>query len=341
MSSELHGDQIKKPGHDLYQKIARFQNPTLRQSIWQIINTCIPYFLLWYVMVRALHAGHPYWVILLLALPASLFMVRLFILFHDCTHGSFFSSKKANQIFGNISGIITFTPYEKWKASHWRHHATVANLDRRGSGDYWTMTKEEYLSVPKWKRWVYRFARNPIVTFIIGPIFIFLIAQRLPIRYETKSERNNIYITNIIILAVVLLLSYTIGFRTFFLIQLPITLFGGMLGLWLFYVQHNFEGVYWSRQDNWDRMKAALKGSSFYKLPKVLQWFTGNIGFHHIHHVRPLIPNYRLEECYNSEPVLQEIKPLSILNSLKSLRLHLWDEANQKLVGFGVLKNQL
>jgi omega-6 fatty acid desaturase (delta-12 desaturase) len=201
------------------------------------------------------------------------------------------------------------------------------------------MTKEEYLAAPKWKRWVYRLARNPIVTFFIGPIFIFLIAQRLPIRYETKSERNNIYITNIIILAVVLLLSYTIGFRTFILIQLPITFFGGMLGLWLFYVQHNFEGVYWSRQDNWNRMKAAFEGSSYYKLPKVLQWFTGSIGFHHIHHVRPLIPNYRLEECFNSEPALQEINPLSVRNSLKSLRLHLWDEANQKLIGFGVLKN--
>jgi omega-6 fatty acid desaturase (delta-12 desaturase) len=339
MSSDLDRNQIKSIGQDLYQKIERFQNPTLRESIWQIINTCLPYFLLWYVMIRFLNAGYPYWSVLLLAVPASLFMVRLFILFHDCTHGSFFSSKKANDIFGNIFGIITFTPYEKWKASHWRHHATVANLDRRGSGDYWTMTKDEYLSAPKWKRFVYRFARNPIVTFIFGPIFIFLIAQRLPIRYEKKRERNNIYITNIVILSVVLLFGFTIGFRTFFLIQLPITFFGGMLGLWLFYVQHNFEGVYWSRQEDWSRLEAAFEGSSFYKLPKVIQWFTGSIGFHNIHHVRPLIPNYRLEECYKSEAAFQEIKPLSVPKSLKSLRLHLWDETNKKLVGFNVLKN--
>lgn len=339
MSSDLDGNQTQSAAQDLYQRIARFQNPTLRESIWQIINTCIPYFLLWYVMIRALQTGKPYWLVLLLAVPASLFMIRLFILFHDCTHGSFFSSKKANTIFGNISGIITFTPYAKWKASHWRHHATVANLDRRGSGDYWTMTKEEYLEAPKWKRLVYRFARNPIVTFIIGPIFIFLIAQRFPIRYETKSERNNIYLTNIVILAAILLFGFTVGFRTFFLIQLPITFFGGMLGLWLFYVQHNFEGVYWARQDDWNRIKAAFEGSSFYKLPKVLQWFTGSIGFHNIHHVRPLIPNYRLEECYQSEAEFQEIEPLSIRNSLKSLRLHLWDETNQKLVGFGALKS--
>jgi omega-6 fatty acid desaturase (delta-12 desaturase) len=339
MFSEHDSNQAQSPGQDLYKKIARFQNPTLRESIWQIINTCIPYFLLWYVMIRVLNEGYSYWIVLLLAVPASLFMVRLFILFHDCTHGSFFSSKKANMIFGNISGIITFTPYEKWRASHWRHHATVANLDRRGSGDYWTMTKDEYLGAPKWKRMVYRFARNPIVTFILGPIFIFLIAQRLPIRYETKSERNNIYITNIVILALVLIFGFTVGFRTFFLIQLPITFFGGMLGLWLFYVQHNFEGVYWSRQEDWSRLRAAFEGSSYYKLPKILQWFTGSIGFHHIHHVRPLIPNYRLEECYRSEAAFQEIKPLSVLNSLKSLRLHLWDETNRKLIGFGALKS--
>lgn len=339
MFSDLSDYQNKLREQDLYEKIARFQNPILRQSIWQIINTCIPYLLLWYVMVRILHGGYPYWSVLLLTVPTSLFMVRLFILFHDCTHGSFFSSKKANAILGNIFGIITFTPYEKWKASHWRHHATVANLDQRGSGDYWTMTKEEYVAAPKWKRLAYRFARNPIVTFIIGPIFIFLIAQRLPIRYKKKRERTNIYVTNIVILAVVLLLGFTIGFRTFFLIQLPITFFGGMLGLWLFYVQHNFEGVYWSRQENWSRLKAAFKGSSYYKLPKVLRWFSGNIGFHHIHHVRPLIPNYRLEECYKSEPAFQEIKPLTVRNSLKSLRLHLWDEANQKLAGFNILKN--
>jgi omega-6 fatty acid desaturase (delta-12 desaturase) len=329
--------QISRPAW--YQGTARFESPTLRQSIWQIINTCIPYLILWYVMIRGLQSGYPYWMILLLAVPASLFMVRLFILFHDCTHGSFFSSKKANRVFGNIFGILTYTPFEKWRASHWRHHATVANLDRRGSGDYWTMTKEEYLESPQWKKMVYRVARNPIITFILGPVFIFLIAQRLPIRYATKSERNNIYLTNIVILAFVVLISYAVGFKTFILIQLPITFFGGMLGLWMFYVQHNFEGVYWSRQKDWDRIKAATEGSSFYKLPKALQWFTGNIGFHHIHHIRPLIPNYNLEKCYNSEPELQKIQPVTIRKSLHSLKLHLWDESAQKLIGFRALKN--
>ncbi len=200
------------------------------------------------------------------------------------------------------------------------------------------MTREEYLEAPRWKKMVYRLARNPIITFILGPVFIFLIAQRLPIRYETKSERNNIYLTNIVILAFVVLISYAVGFKTFILIQLPITFFGGMLGLWMFYIQHNFEGMYWSRQKDWDRIKAATEGSSFYKLPKALQWFTGNIGFHHIHHIRPLIPNYNLEKCYNSEPELQKIQPVTIRKSLRSLKLHLWDESAQKLIGFSAIK---
>ena len=266
-------------------------------------------------------------------------MVRLFILFHDCAHQSFFSSKKANRIFGYFSGILTFAAYDKWRASHWRHHATVADLDRRGEGDFWTMTKQEYLESSKRKRLVYRLARNPFVVFILGPIFIFLVYQRVPIWTKSKQERNSILLTNLGILAIALLAAFTIGIRTYVLIQLPILFIGGMLGLWLFYIQHNFVGMYWSRHDKWDRMKAAMEGSSFYKLPKALQWFTGNIGYHHIHHIRPLIPNYKLEECYDTLPDLQKIKPLTIRKSLRSLRLHIWDETNKELVGFRSIKN--
>jgi omega-6 fatty acid desaturase (delta-12 desaturase) len=323
-----------------YSATAQFENPSLQKSIWQIINTLVPYFLLWFVMVWAMQEGYPYWVVLLLTIPAGLFMVRLFILFHDCAHQSFFKSKKANRIFGFISGVLTFAAYEKWRASHWRHHATVADLDRRGSGDFWTVTRQEYLEYPKWKRLVYRLARNPFVVFILGPIFIFLVYQRTPIGAKSKQERNSVHLTNLGILAVVLLAGFAFGFRTYVLIQLPILFIGGMLGLWLFYIQHNFDGVYWSRHEGWDRMKAAMEGSSFYKLPKILQWFTGNIGYHHIHHIRPLIPNYRLEECYDTLPDLQKIEPLSIRKSFRSLRLHLWDEINKKLVTFGSIKNR-
>jgi omega-6 fatty acid desaturase (delta-12 desaturase) len=201
------------------------------------------------------------------------------------------------------------------------------------------MTKQEYLDSSRGKRLVYRLARNPFIVFVLGPIFIFLVYQRVPIWTKSKQERNSVLLTNLGILMIVLLAGFTIGFRTYILIQLPILFLGGMLGLWLFYIQHNFKGMYWSRHDKWDRMRAAMEGSSFYKLPKVLQWFTGNIGFHHIHHIRPLIPNYRLEECYDSLPDLQKIKPLTIRESLRSLRLHLWDETQKKLVPFRSIKN--
>jgi len=338
MPNLTNNTKVKPSRPAWYQTIARFQNPTIRQSVWQIINTLIPYLLLWYVMIRAVQAGYPYWVILLLTIPAGLFMVRLFILFHDCAHQSFFSSKRANRIFGYISGVLTFAAYEKWRASHWRHHATVADLDRRGTGDFWTMTKQEYIESPRWKRLVYRFARNPFVVFFLGPIFIFMLSQRFPVGTKNKKEHYSVFFSNLGILVIVLAAGFSFGFRTYFMIQLPIVLIGGMLGLWLFYIQHNFKGVYWSRHDEWDRLKAALEGSSFYKLPKVLQWFTGSIGYHHIHHIRPLIPNYNLEKCYDSEPDLQNIKPVTVRKSLKSLRLHLWDEDNQQLVSFSSLR---
>lgn len=322
-----------------YQAIARFEKRDLRKASWQIVNTLIPYILLWSVMIWSIRVGAPYWAVLLLTLPASLFMVRLFILFHDCAHQSFFPSRRANRIFGYISGVLTFTAYEKWRASHWKHHATVADLDRRGVGDFWTMTKSEYLESPPWKGWIYRLARDPFIVFILGPIFVFLVVQRFPISAQSRKERNGVYLADLGILGIVLAAGLTFGFRTYLIIQLPIVFIGGMLGLWLFYVQHNFEGVYWARHSEWDRIKAALEGSSFYRLPKVPQWFTGNIGYHHVHHVRPMIPNYHLEKCCASEPALRDVKPLTIRRSLRSLGLGLWDEQNKKLVSFRSLRN--
>jgi len=323
---------------DWYEATAIFQKSSLGKSIWQIANTLVPYLLIWYVMARVKQAGYPYWVILLLAIPASLFLVRIFIIFHDCTHRSFFTSKGANTFFGYITGILTFTPFDRWRSSHWTHHATVADLDRRGIGDFWTLTKDEYLEAPKWKRIVYRIARNPFVIFGLGPVFIFLVYQRFPFLAKTKRDHMSVYLTNLGILVMVLLASYIMGFKTYILIQLPVSFSTGLIGLWLFYVQHNFEGVYWARHEEWDRMKAALEGSSYYKLPKILQWFTGNIGFHPIHHIRPLIPNYNLEACFRSNPAFQKIKPLTIPVSLKSLILHLWDEGQQKLVRFNSIR---
>jgi omega-6 fatty acid desaturase (delta-12 desaturase) len=319
---------------DWYQAIARYERPSLRKAVWQILDSLVPYLLLWYVMIRMLGAGFPYGAVLLVAVPASLFMVRVFILFHDCTHGSFFASKRVNSVVGTLFGILTFVPFEEWRDSHWKHHATVADLDRRGQGDVWTMTREEFIGASGGQRLAYRLYRNPFIMFGLGPLFSFLVYRRFVPKGASKRARFSVYLTDLAVLGILLLAHFTIGLRAYFLIQLPILFFGGMLGFWLFYVQHQFEGVYWSRHEGWDRMKAALEGSSSYKLPAVLRWFTGNIGYHSVHHVRPLIPNYNLRAAHETAPALRAVKPLTIRASLHSLRLRLWDEETGRLVGY-------
>jgi omega-6 fatty acid desaturase (delta-12 desaturase) len=285
-------------------------------------------------MVYTIKSGIPYWITLALAIVAAGLLVRIFILFHDCGHGSFFSSPKANEILGYISGILTFTPYHSWRTSHARHHATAGNLDRRGSGDVWTMTVEEFKAAPRHVRLGYRLFRNPVILLGLGPAGSFLLAQRFSHKGAKRRERVSVLITNLAILAIIVLASLTIGFWTYVAIQLPIILIGGALGIWLFYVQHQYEGVYWARQGTWDPFKAAMEGSSYYKLPRILQWFTGNIGLHHIHHLRPRIPNYNLQPCYDAIPAMRDVEPLTIRQSLKSLGLNLWDEDQGALVSF-------
>jgi omega-6 fatty acid desaturase (delta-12 desaturase) len=318
------------------QVIAKYQQPQVSRSVWQVINTLVPYFALWFLMVLSLKVS--YWLTLLLAIPAAGFMMRTFILFHDCGHGSFFESKRANDTLGIITGILTFTPYYSWRHAHAVHHATVADLDRRGVGDVWTLTVKEYQALPGWNKLVYRVVRNPLIMFTIGSLAVFLIGHRFAKHGDARRERFSVYWTNLALLGVITLLSFMIGLKAFILVQLPILFFGTSAGVWLFYVQHQFEGTYWARHNNWDYLTAALQGSSFYKLPRVLQWFSGNIGFHHIHHVSPRIPNYLLENCHNAHPLFREVKPLTLLSSLRSLRLRLWDEDTQKLVGYAELK---
>jgi omega-6 fatty acid desaturase (delta-12 desaturase) len=318
------------------QVIAKYQQPELVRSIWQIINTLVPYFALWVLMVLSLQVS--YWLTLLLAIPAAGFMIRTFILFHDCGHGSFFKSKRANATLGIITGILTFTPYYSWRHAHAVHHATVADLDRRGVGDVLTLTVKEYQALPGRKKLGYRLVRQPLVMFTVGSLAVFLIGHRFSKRGDARRERWSVYWTNLALAGIITLLSFTIGLKAFILVQLPILVLGTSAGVWLFYVQHQFEGTYWARHNNWDYLTAALKGSSFYKLPRVLQWFTGNIGYHHIHHVSPRIPNYLLEKCHNAHPLFQQVKPLTLTSSLRSLRLRFWDEEAQKLVGFAELK---
>jgi omega-6 fatty acid desaturase (delta-12 desaturase) len=319
--------------------VMKYQRAALRRALWQVLNTLVPYAMLWYLMHWSLAASY-YWLTAGLALLASAFLVRVFILFHDCGHGSFFKSTKANDILGFVTGILCFTPFYHWRWEHAVHHASAGDLDRRGTGDVWTLTVEEYLKASRWKRFAYRFARNPFVLFVLAPLTLFLVIQRIPSRKAGRRERNSVYLTNLALLALATGLGSWFGFQAYLLLQCGVLLAAGAAGVWLFYVQHQFEGVYWQRSQEWDYAAAALQGSSFYKLPKILQWFSGNIGFHHIHHLSPRIPNYHLERCHRAEPLFQTVKPVTLFASFKSLTFRLWDEQRRHLVSFRALKNR-
>ena len=316
--------------------VTKYQKSSTAKALWQIANTLGPYVLLWFLMYCTL--GVTWWITAPLAILAGAFLVRAFIIFHDCGHGSFFKSRRANNVWGFLCGILTFTPYYQWRWEHALHHATSGDLDRRGTGDVWTMTVQEYLESSRGKRFAYRLARNPIVLFVLAPLYVFLIRHRLPKATASRRERYSVYWMNLAILGMAAILAAIFGLKAYLLIQLIALMVAGASGFWLFYVQHQFEGVYWERRDEWDYAAAALQGSSFYKLPRVLQWFSGNIGFHHIHHLSPRIPNYNLEKCHQANPLFQTVKAVTFFSSFKSLTFRLWDEQRRKLVGYRVLK---
>jgi omega-6 fatty acid desaturase (delta-12 desaturase) len=313
-----------------------YQNPEVWRSVWQIANSVIPYLLTWYLMYRSLAVS--YWLTLALAFPAAGLMMRTFIILHDCGHGSFFKSSRANHFVGTICGILTNTPYFQWTREHAIHHATSGDLDRRGTGDVNTLTVKEYLALTTWGRLKYRLYRHPLVTFGLGPHYIFVFWQRFVGRHSGKRERNNVYLTNVALFALWGGLSWAMGWQSFLLIWAPINIIGGAVGVWLFYVQHQYENTYWRRSKDWDYATAALLGSSYYKLPRILQWFSGNIGYHHIHHLCPKIPNYRLQACHDENPFFQQAPMLTFWRSLRCASLKLWDEQQQRLVGFAHLK---
>jgi omega-6 fatty acid desaturase (delta-12 desaturase) len=315
--------------------VNNYQNPDIRKTIWQLVNTLVPYIALWVLMIYAIKIS--YWLVLPLAFLAGGLVVRLFIFLHDCGHWSFFKSAKANHWVGSILGVLVFTPYFHWRQSHAVHHATAGNLDKRGVGDVWTMTVDEFLHSPWWKQIFYRVFRHPLIMFGVGPLLTFLILHRLPSNKLKKRERNSVHWTNLALVVLITMMSWLIGFKNYLLIQLPVIWVASTAGVWLFYVQHQFEGVYWERAQDWDFVKAGLEGSSFYQLPKILQWFSGSIGFHHIHHLSPRIPNYLLEKCHQ-ENSLFHIKPVKLWASLKSLTFRLWDEKKRQLVNFRQLK---
>ncbi|MFO7652342.1 MAG: fatty acid desaturase [Candidatus Krumholzibacteriia bacterium] len=312
------------------------EHPDLRRSLWQLANSVVPYVLLWVLMVHSLSVS--YALTLGLAVLASGFLVRIFIIFHDCGHGSFFRSRRANDVVGFLTGALTLTPHRQWWRQHLRHHGSAGDLDRRGTGDVWTMTVKEYRAASRWRRLVYRTVRQPFFMLAVGPFVMFAILARFPTRDSRRPEVLGIMATNLVIAGAIAALVATIGWRAYLMIHLPIVALSGAAGIWLFYVQHQFEGAYWSRRADWDYVSAAVEGSSFYRLPRLLQWFSGNIGFHHVHHLNARVPNYRLEECHRGDPQLRSVRPVTLRASLASLSLRLWDEEAGRMVGFAAAR---
>lgn len=329
----------RKKQAQLRKSIAAFATSDKRASIKQLINSMLPFFLLWFLAYQSLSVS--VWLTMALSVLASGFVIRIFIIFHDCTHGSFFKSSKANRIVGTITGIITLFAFEKWKRDHAIHHATSSNLDKRGTGDVWVMTVEEYAAASFWGRLAYRLYRNPIIMFGLGPLYLFLLSNRFNRKGARRKERLNTYFINVSIAGIYTLLILTVGWQAFLIIQLPILFISGSLGIWLFYVQHQFEDSYFENEEEWDFVKAAVDGSSYYKLPKVMQWITGNIGYHHVHHLSPRVPNYNLENAHEATPPLKKATTITLASSLKSIRFRLYDEASKSFVTFGEVKTLL
>ncbi len=318
--------------------IAKYREPDAVRASWQLVNTLGSYAVLW--VVYDLSLSYSWWLVPPLVLVSGGLLVRTFIIFHDCGHGSFFASRRANDFWGSLSGLLTFTPYYHWRGEHAIHHGTAGDLDRRGTGDVWTLTVAEYLAASRWKKFAYQLARNPLFLFGIGPLFVFVIYQRFPGAEADARQRHSVWWMNLAILVMAVSLSAWIGVGPYLVFQFGSLAVAASAGVWLFYVQHQFEDAYWERGEDWDYAVAALQGSSYFKLPRILQWFSGNIGFHHIHHLSPRIPNYNLERCHRSDPLFRDIKPITLRGALKTMGLRLWDESSKKLVSFRHLRHQ-
>ncbi len=311
--------------------VAPYMKPDARCAIVQLLNTGVPFLAVMAAMLAALDHGIVAAVVLFPV--GGLLLVRLFMFQHDCGHGSFFPARWANDLLGWALGVITLTPYAAWRNSHAMHHATSGNLDRRGVGDLNTLTVAEYAALPPLRRLGYRLYRHPLVLFGAGPAWMFLIRQRLPTRQNWRDWVSVIG-TDAALGAVIAILLLTLGLVPVLLGVLPVVLLAATIGIWLFYIQHQFEDAYWENASDWDFQDAALQGASFYDLPAVLHWLTGNIGFHHIHHLASRIPNYRLRACHEAVPLFQSAPRLTLWQSLRCARLALWDAGRRKLVPF-------
>lgn len=309
-----------------------FAKAELRKSIFQLINTLVPLIALWSVAYYVMSFSPT--LAIILSVISSGFVVRTFIIFHDCTHSSFFKNRKANDFFGNITGILTAFPYEKWKREHLIHHATSGNIDKRGIGDIDMLTVDEYLTKTKTQRFFYRLYRNPIVMFGLGPLYLLFGANRFNRKDTKQKERKNTYFTNVAIVLMYALLVFLLGWQNVLLVHGVSLYVAAALGIWLFYIQHTFEESYFEYDPEWDYVKAAVEGSSYYKLPKILQWLTGNIGYHHVHHLAPKVPNYKLETAHETVEPLQKATTITLKTSIESIRYKFYDPKQRKFVTF-------
>lgn len=323
----------------LARELSQYRGSDTTRSVFELALTFSAFAAVWAVMWLGIK--HEFWPVIILAIPAAGFLVRLFMIQHDCGHGAFFRRKHSNDWTGRILGVLTLTPYDYWKRSHAAHHATSGNLDRRGIGDVTTLTTTEYRDLPTLSRWQYRLYRNPLVLFGIGPVYLFFLQHRLPVgKFNSRAAWTSTMATNSAIALATLGMIWLVGPAEFLIIHVPIVLIASSIGVWLFYVQHQFDSTSWARNNAWNVHDYALHGSSHYQLPPILRWFTANIGMHHIHHLCVKIPFYRLPQVIGDRPELGEIGKLTIRESLKCVTLALWDEANQRMISFAEFKNQ-
>jgi acyl-lipid omega-6 desaturase (Delta-12 desaturase) len=326
------------PRERLYwrESVARYERPSLRRGLLDLATSVVPYIALTVAMYVSLQVS--VWISLALAVPAAGFLLRTFIVFHDCAHGSFLPNRRANLWVGRFAGLLVFQPFANWRHNHAVHHGSAGDLDRRGTGDVPTLTVDEYLARPWKSRLGYRLFRSPVVMFGIGPVWSLMIGPRLWSSGMRPRQRRSVIVTNVVLAIVIGAIVSIVGLEAWLLVQMPTAILAGTLGVFMFYVQHQFEDVYWETSERWSYADAALQGSSYLKLPKLLQFFTGNIGLHHVHHLSAKIPNYNLQRAHDESPIFHDVPVLSVADGLRAVRLKVIDRRSGRLLTWREVK---